>query len=88
MSEKQKKMATRIIEILDEMGFIQKTNEKGCMTLAVSRHSIPTLDEWKGFKEAKEKLIRTFTEAIAMYQSEELEKEMQKFYEADRKATE
>lgn len=72
MSEKQKKMANRMVELLVEMNVLQKngdTNYYGCLARLV---------DWKHY----------FTEAIGMYQSEEIEKDMKKYLEAKRKMRE
>lgn len=64
MSESQKREAKRLVEILIEMGYLEKVYE--------------SYEHYKIELHTKEAWIRLLTEAIAMFQGEELEKALKK----------
>ena len=78
MSEKQVHMGKRLIEILDEMGHIEFSRVK--YPTAAIKAMITSLssdvEKEKGL--LKQKLAQTLTEAIAIFEAEEIEKEMLK----------
>lgn len=74
MSESQKKMAKRLVEILIEMGFIKERKSKcGVFWALDTRYA---------------DLVQKFTEALTKLETEELEGEFKKFREINRKAKE
>jgi len=79
MSKSQKREAERIIEILIEVGFLKRNPNVGMGDrFGVGRHLDPQRETW----------INELTQAIGIYQAEELGKLMIKRQVQDRKAKE
>jgi len=78
MSEKQVHMGKRLIEILDEMGHIEFSRVKYPTATITAMITWMSSDVEKEKGLLKQKLAQTLTEAITIFEAEEIEKEMLK----------